>query len=258
MHFIDNKYTRWYFKIINNPDTSGLCEKHHIIPKSLGGTEVVRLSLRQHFVAHLILTKMVDGAARSKMLFALRCMMNFDRLDRRYCPSSRTFEMLKRQIREAEISEEHRHNIRIGQLGKKLSDHHRAAISQGLIGRVHSEETRNKISLSNKGLKRSKETRAKISSARLGKPLSHEHCINVGNALRGRRASKEACAAIKASQEKFIYTLISPLGENVATSNLKNWCKENNLPYSTFSSVSRIGGLARGWHVSRAPRAVDK
>ena len=64
--FLQNKYTKWYFNIISkaqNRDTLGYVEKHHIIPKSLGGnneqTNLVKLTAREHFVCHWLLTKMV-------------------------------------------------------------------------------------------------------------------------------------------------------------------------------------------------------
>jgi hypothetical protein len=41
MIFIDNKYTRWYYNIVNNAKSripTGYTEKHHIIPKSCGGS----------------------------------------------------------------------------------------------------------------------------------------------------------------------------------------------------------------------------
>lgn len=44
MIFIDNKYTNWYYQIIDSAknrklDTNLYVEKHHIIPKSLGGSK---------------------------------------------------------------------------------------------------------------------------------------------------------------------------------------------------------------------------
>jgi len=80
MLFIDNKYTHWYYSIINCAQNRQLSkdtysEKHHIIPRSLGGTNqnhnIVRLTAREHFVCHLLLTKMVDGQERFKMLSAV-------------------------------------------------------------------------------------------------------------------------------------------------------------------------------------------
>lgn len=77
MLFIDNKYTHWYYSIINratNRFTSGYTEKHHIIPKSLGGSNdssnLVSLTAREHFVCHMLLTKMVNGIQRQKMVHA--------------------------------------------------------------------------------------------------------------------------------------------------------------------------------------------
>ena len=40
MLFLQNKYTSWYFSIINKAKeraTEGYTEKHHIVPKTLGG-----------------------------------------------------------------------------------------------------------------------------------------------------------------------------------------------------------------------------
>lgn len=60
-----NKYQNWYTKIINNrvsnPIIDLYTEKHHIVPKSLGGTNdssnIVNLSAREHFICHYLLTK---------------------------------------------------------------------------------------------------------------------------------------------------------------------------------------------------------
>jgi len=78
MIFIDNKYTHWYYAIIHNAQnrtTSDYTERHHIVPKSLGGinskSNLVKLTAREHFVCHLLLTKMVLGANIHKMLSAV-------------------------------------------------------------------------------------------------------------------------------------------------------------------------------------------
>lgn len=77
MIFINNKYTRWYYNIVNHAKTrtiTGYTEKHHIIPKSCGGDNskenLVILTAKEHFICHLLLTKMVDGNARHKMVYA--------------------------------------------------------------------------------------------------------------------------------------------------------------------------------------------
>ena len=77
MIFINNKYTRWYYNIIDRAQTRLLncyTERHHIIPKSLGGSNessnLVSLTAREHFVCHMLLTKMVTGIQRQKMVHA--------------------------------------------------------------------------------------------------------------------------------------------------------------------------------------------
>lgn len=77
--FLFNKYTTWYISIINNPRTIlGVSEKHHIIPKSLGGSNrkenIVCLTPKEHFICHWLLTKMTFGENRKKMCYAFWSM----------------------------------------------------------------------------------------------------------------------------------------------------------------------------------------
>jgi hypothetical protein len=77
--FLFNKYTKWYFAIINKPRTNvEVAENHHIIPKSLGGSNrkenIVCLTPKEHFVCHWLLTKMTFGENRKKMCYAFWSM----------------------------------------------------------------------------------------------------------------------------------------------------------------------------------------
>ena len=254
--FLENKYSRWYFNMIANPDVSGYVERHHIIPKSLGGSDasknIVELSLRQHYIAHRLLPKMViDSSHRSKMLFALRCMLNYDKYGKRYRPSSRVFEALKKQIREAKISDAHRANIKNAQVGKSLSEKHKQSISNALLGKSHSLATKARISKSNRGKKRSEITRKRISCARSGRPLTEKCKTAISAALKGRKVRATTRHNIKKSQEKFIYTITSANGNVFIITNLKDWCKVTGNTYSSFSAVSRSGGRIGQWEISR-------
>lgn len=80
MLFINNKYSNWYHKIIANAKSRNLpkdtyAEKHHIIPRSLGGNDtkenLVLLTSREHFVCHLLLVKMTKDNFKHKMLAAV-------------------------------------------------------------------------------------------------------------------------------------------------------------------------------------------
>lgn len=64
--FTDTKYTKIYFAIINAAKGRlrvGYTETHHIIPKCLGGSDdpsnLVKLTAKEHFVCHHLLTKMM-------------------------------------------------------------------------------------------------------------------------------------------------------------------------------------------------------
>lgn len=102
MKYIKNKYSKWYFSLINDRklkvNESSYLEKHHIIPKSLGGTDnkenLVYLTAREHYIAHLLLVKMTEGNEKAKMSFALKCMSNFqNKYHERYNPPSKIYEI---------------------------------------------------------------------------------------------------------------------------------------------------------------------
>ena len=106
MIFISNKYTRWYYAIISRAQTRTLeiyTEKHHIVPKSLGGTNtmnnLVKLSAREHFICHLLLTKMTSGKDRYRMLQAAEAFTKWasSKHQRTVKVNSRLFELLKIQ-----------------------------------------------------------------------------------------------------------------------------------------------------------------
>lgn len=78
--FLDNKYTKIYYKIVEKAskrENISIGEIHHIIPKSMGGSNkkdnLVKLSFKEHYICHLLLTKMIDIPKHKRnMLFALR------------------------------------------------------------------------------------------------------------------------------------------------------------------------------------------
>lgn len=79
---IKNKYTTWYGIFITNckmrVKPTIYTESHHILPRSLGGTidldNLVYLTAREHFIAHLLLSKMYTGNSGIKMAQAIGAM----------------------------------------------------------------------------------------------------------------------------------------------------------------------------------------
>lgn len=80
------------------PETE-YAENHHIIPKSEGGSDdndnLIRLTAREHYIAHLLLAKIYND---NKMFCALTCMSRTnDQMERRFNFNSRLYELLKRR-----------------------------------------------------------------------------------------------------------------------------------------------------------------
>jgi len=104
--FIENKYYKWYYNIVDAARSralEGYSENHHILPKCLGGTNdknnLVRLTAREHFLCHWLLTKMTSGKQRYKMLHAAWQMMICDSnsKNKRYRPPARIYEKIRIQ-----------------------------------------------------------------------------------------------------------------------------------------------------------------
>lgn len=122
-YFLDNKYTKWYFSIIDGALSeeriqyeTGFYEKHHIIPKSLGGENKQKnyalLSLKEHFIVHLLLRKMVEGDAKRKMTWAIHRMINSGK------PYSRHYEIYR--IQHSQFLRENHHSRRIDGWNEKM------------------------------------------------------------------------------------------------------------------------------------------
>lgn len=95
--YLQNKYTTWYYSIIRTAQSrsiTGYCERHHIIPKSLGGSNskenIVPLTAREHLMCHLLLTKMTVGAAQQKMVRASFLLTSRNKVNSKIYESLRT------------------------------------------------------------------------------------------------------------------------------------------------------------------------
>ena len=104
MIFINNKYTKCYYSIISKAHSRVLpketyTERHHIIPKSLGGSNLknnlVKLTAREHFICHLLLTKMTEGENKMKMAKAAFMFVTSSGNQDRYVITSHWYESLR-------------------------------------------------------------------------------------------------------------------------------------------------------------------
>lgn len=174
MPFNATKYTRWYYHIIERAKTrsvSGYTERHHIIPKSLGGSNIVknlvRLTAREHFICHWLLTKMVDNKKHKYQMWnAFSCMLYRKNSDQeRHRVSGRTFE-----------------NIKI--FGSKIKSERFSGQGNPMYGK------RGELS-PHYGKKQSAEHVAKLTATRVGKTRSIESRMKQSNSTRGRKQTAE-------------------------------------------------------------------
>lgn len=144
--FKQNKYSKWYISFISKRkdriiEENIYYEKHHIIPKSANGTDetenIIKLTLREHYFAHLLLTKMFDDEIIvQKMLYALS-----------------TFRMTNENRKDSYRFTSHQYHVLREAHYKSIENNH------PMSGRKHTEDTKMKIGKSNRGRKRSDEFR---------------------------------------------------------------------------------------------------
>lgn len=196
-------YSNIYTNLIINAQDRCITEYteiHHILPKCMGGSNelsnLIHLTAREHFIAHLLLAKIYGG----KLWHAAHMMSNMKKYSSRIY--KRVREEHARVSKESQmgkiISEEVRKNMSLahqGQVswakGKPFSDEHKENISNALTGRKLSDDVCKKMSSSKMGHITTKETRQKISAANKGK-IGH---------MTGKTQTAEARNKISLSQK---------------------------------------------------------
>ena len=191
----------------------GYVEKHHIIPKCLGGDNskgnIVKLTAEEHFIAHLLLLKVHPKKSR----LAVAMFMMAKRAGRTL--TNKLFGELKRKAAE-------------NKRGKRHTDETKAKISKLKKGQISpnkgkpvSEDQKMKISLANKGKpspnkgkamtdaqklllarcnlgkKHSEETKLKMSKVQRGRvlgPVPEERKARIAATLKGRKLPPESRA----------------------------------------------------------------
>lgn len=175
--YLQNKYTRWYYNIIQRAQTrtisgrtiSGYTERHHIIPKSLGGSNaksnLVVLTAKEHFICHLLLTKMTTNLDKQKMCFAFWLLCNnTNKHQQRHTPTASTYSKIR-----SEYSSTMSNRLKgipknyASFLGKSHSEETKrlqSEVKKGKLnpnfGKKHSDESKRLIGLTHKGITKPK------------------------------------------------------------------------------------------------------
>lgn len=215
---LDNRYSRIYYQIIDRASHSsrskaqGYFELHHILPRSLGGDDskdnLVLLTAKEHYICHLLLTRMTAGTARAKMLYAYHAMANMasGNQNRTY---SNSYEKFKHHF------------------SKMLSEKHSGS-NNHFFGKNHTQETKDHLSRvrqgkpsTRPGYSHSQGTKEKLRQAATGKTLS----------LESRMKLSESTKGISKGNKPWSVTL--PSGEVIRITNLKEFCKDQGLNHIT-------------------------
>jgi hypothetical protein len=197
---IMNKYTRWYNNITENAKSRHIddyTERHHILPRSLGGTDdatnLVDLTAREHFICHWLLTKMHTGEARGKMINALYLMQGKNQYQDRYI-NSKVYETLRKEYAQY-ISKLNKG--RVQPLDEKVRQ---IAAITGRKRAPFSEEWKEKMSVKKSGKNNprygiivSADTKQKMREKALGRTQSEETIKKKADAVRGSKREKKLC-----------------------------------------------------------------
>lgn len=156
----NTKYERWYLNLIevarkerplepHIPNT----EKHHILPRCLGGTDgennLVRFSIRQHYIAHMLLIRMYEGREKYQLEWALFRLSG--KPSNRIILTSRQFEKsrltLHSSLKGRKQSPEHIAKRVAQTTGEGNGMHKKNGRTPTQLGKSHKEETKEKIRL---------------------------------------------------------------------------------------------------------------
>ena len=178
--FLNNKYTKWYDNIILNSKNQfrkkskkEYFEKHHIIPKSFGGSNLeenlVLLTPREHFICHLLLVKMCILKSHTvKMIYALDYMTRKTRTCKGF--DSKYYDYIKK-------------------LNSKTRSENMRGINNPFYGKTHSDEYKKKFSEQNPAKReevRNKMRKPKIRIAPYPK-CSIEKAAKISSTLLGKK-----------------------------------------------------------------------
>jgi hypothetical protein len=221
----NQKYRKHYERLIYRAqwrifDTETYCERHHIIPKCLGGSNfclnIVKLTAEEHYLAHQLLVRLYP---KNKKVIHSAILMASKSPDLKRS-GNKVYSWLRRRMSEIQKGVPRTPEVAANiakankaRTGNKLSNEHKIKLSLAGKGRIVSEETRRKLSAANitpeavarirtaaakrKGKKLTLEQREKMK----GRKLSPEHIEKLRQLNLGKKASKETIAKMSQARK---------------------------------------------------------
>ena len=164
---------------MSRAEPSGYCEMHHIVPRSLGGSDhsdnLIKLTGREHFFAHLLLAKVYGGVMWYPMY-----MMRGSRYGH---VSSHTYEMCR--VNAAKVHSDFMQGRTPPNKGVKMSDEQKVLLSKAHTGKILSTEHRMKVLTALRSRERDAEWSGNISKALKGRVVGQEVRDKISNTLKG-------------------------------------------------------------------------
>lgn len=207
--FLDNRYSKWYLALVGQAQAQSRTklkksdplyiyyENHHIIPRSIfKNNDTVLLTPKEHFICHLLLTRMCRSRRdQMRMLNAFQMMANTRNIGR---VTSAIYQKLKYEISQAksELSKGELNHF----YGKTHSDEFKAQQSNRMKGRVgelnsnygNTWTDEQKALLSVLKSNPSEETRRRMREAQRNRqPMSDDTRKKISNSLIGREFSDQ-------------------------------------------------------------------
>jgi len=216
--------------------------KHHILPKCLGGNDnkdnLVLLTFKEHIIAHHLLTFIYPDS--NELLYAYLRMIQSSHSDRKentykldengnkipYRVSLKSLE----ELREKSID-----YLRKLNTNRKHSDETKKKLSESHKGKKASQETKELLSKIRKGHILNEESRKKLSNSRKGIIFSDEQKQKLSESRKNIKIKQSAIDKISGSNSITARQIIGPDGKEYGT---MDECAKNN-------SVSR--GTIYNW-----------
>jgi hypothetical protein len=218
-------------------------EKHHIIPRCLGGTNdksnIVKLLPKEHYIAHLLLFR--EYPSNQKLAYAFWMMCNGNKKDKRtYKISGRLYEEVRTKF--IEILKEREPTFK----GKNHTIETKEKISKSkkgklppVTGKKYSQESKDKQSKARLGKKDSLETRMKKSKSMTGIKKSKEHALKISLAQKGENNNMYGVTGYNNKRSKIVFQY------NTDGDFIKEWpnariaAQELNLNYTAINDCCR-------------------
>lgn len=168
-------YKNIHDSIINRAkerELSGYLEKHHIIPKCLGGnndkSNLVKLTPKEHYLIHKILIRIYPEEYKLAYALFQMCLKSKNTSERMTCSA--------KQYEEAKLL-----------MSKATKE--RLKQNNPWKGKKHSKESieKQKISAKNRVIENEEERRDKISNTLKGKKKSKDHIKNISESKKGSK-----------------------------------------------------------------------